>query len=154
MTMLHDDMTLARLRVYAQSIKESKGRRMSRSLKRSNANDQGQTRFKKKDQTQEERKSAKVKFERGGGSQNVKPTCITCDMKHHGECILGTGRFYGCRMEGHKVTNCPNIASKGKEGKQVALVFKRMMLQKRGVSMRFELEWTRRMMVIITRVST
>ena len=38
-TMLHDDITLARLMVYAQSIEMSKLRRMSRSLKRSGASD-------------------------------------------------------------------------------------------------------------------
>ena len=51
-TMLHDDMTPARLIVYAQSIEESKLRRMARSLKRSSVNDQEQTRFKKRFQTQ------------------------------------------------------------------------------------------------------
>ena len=51
--MLHDDMTLAILMVYAQSIEEYKLRRMARSLKRSGARDQEQTRFKKKVQYQE-----------------------------------------------------------------------------------------------------
>ncbi|TMW82463.1 hypothetical protein EJD97_005871 [Solanum chilense] len=69
-SMLHDDMTLGRLMVYAQSIEESKLRRMARSLKRSGASDKEQTRFKKK--------------------------------------------------EGHKVRNCPMIASRGREGKQVS----------------------------------
>ena len=50
--MLHDDMTLARLIVYAQSIEESEVKRMARSLKRSGARDQEQTRFKKKVQYQ------------------------------------------------------------------------------------------------------
>ena len=36
---LHDDTTLARLMVYAQSIEESKLRRMARSFKRSGASD-------------------------------------------------------------------------------------------------------------------
>ena len=40
MTMLHDDMTLARHMVYAQSIEESKLRRMARCLNRSDASDQ------------------------------------------------------------------------------------------------------------------
>ena len=51
-TMLHNDMTLARLLVYAQSIEDSKLRWMARSLKRSGASDQEQTRFKKKVQSQ------------------------------------------------------------------------------------------------------
>ena len=50
--MLHDDMNLVSLMVYAQLIEESKHRRMSTSLKRSGGNDQEQTRFKKRAQTQ------------------------------------------------------------------------------------------------------
>ena len=63
-SMLHDDMTLSRLMVYAQYIKESKLRRMARSLKRSSASDQDQTRLKKRAQTQEEYKRVKVTVER------------------------------------------------------------------------------------------
>ena len=37
--MLHDDMTLDRFLLYAQSIEDSKIRRMAISLKRSGAND-------------------------------------------------------------------------------------------------------------------
>ena len=50
--MLHNDITLSRHMVYAQSIEESKLRRMARSLKRGGGNDQEQTRFKKRAQTQ------------------------------------------------------------------------------------------------------
>ena len=42
--MLHDDMTLARLMVYAQSIEYSKLRKMATRLKRSCASDKEQTR--------------------------------------------------------------------------------------------------------------
>ena len=45
-TMLHDDMTLARLMVYAQSIEEFRLMRMSRNLKRSGSSDQDQTMLK------------------------------------------------------------------------------------------------------------
>ena len=44
--MFHDDVTLARLMVYAHSIEESKLGKISRNLKRSVSNDQGQPRFK------------------------------------------------------------------------------------------------------------
>ena len=77
-TMLHDDITQARLVVYAQSIEESKHRRIARNLKRSGSNDHGQPRFKQRAQTQDESRSAKVNFERVGGSQNEKPTRVTC----------------------------------------------------------------------------
>ena len=69
-TMLHDDMTLARLMVCAQSIEKSKLRRISRNLKRGGSSDHEQTRFKKSAQTQEELRNAKVKFDKRGGSQN------------------------------------------------------------------------------------
>ena len=49
MAMLHGDMTLARLMVYAESIQESKHRRIDRSLKRGRDSDQGKPRFKKRD---------------------------------------------------------------------------------------------------------
>ena len=49
--MLHDDMTLGRLMLYAQSIEESKLRRMSRSLKSSGASDKEQPRVMKRAQT-------------------------------------------------------------------------------------------------------
>ena len=66
--MLNDNMTLARLMVYDQSIEESKLKRMSRNLKRSCFSNKDLTRIKKRDQGQEEAKSAKVKLEKGGGS--------------------------------------------------------------------------------------
>ena len=51
--MLHNDMTLARLMVYAQSIEESKLGGISRNLKRSGSSDQSQPRFKTRAQTQD-----------------------------------------------------------------------------------------------------
>ena len=51
---------------------------MVRIFKRSGASDQGQPRFKKRAQGQEEPKSVKVKLEKGGGSQNVKPHVSLC----------------------------------------------------------------------------
>ena len=92
--LLHDDMTLTRLMVYAQSIEDSKLRRMARSLKRSGASDQEKTRFKTKVQSQGESTSAKFNVEKGSGSKDGKPTCANCGKKHYGECLLGTGSFF------------------------------------------------------------
>ena len=77
-----------------------------------------QPRFKNWAQTQDG-PSPKVKLEKGGGSQNVKPTCFTCGKKHYGEYILGTKSCYGCDKEGHKVRDFPNISSRGRDDKQV-----------------------------------
>ena len=87
--MLHDDITEYRLIVYAQSIEHYKLRRMSRNLKRSGFSDQEQTRFKKRDQGQEKPVCVKVKLEKRGGSQNSKPTCVTCLKRDYGEVFKG-----------------------------------------------------------------
>ena len=89
-------------------------------MKRSGFSDQGQLRFKKRAQVQEEPRSSKVKLEKGGGSQNIKATCFTCGNRHYGKCLKGTGSFFGCGKEGHKVRYCSTSASRGREGKQVA----------------------------------
>ncbi|TMW92602.1 hypothetical protein EJD97_012806 [Solanum chilense] len=95
-TMLRDDLTLARLMVYVQSIEESKLRRTDRSLKRSGASDKEITRLKKKVESQGESRSAKLKVEKGGRSKDRKPTCAKFGKKHYGECLLGTGSCFGC----------------------------------------------------------
>ena len=69
-TMLQDDMTIARLMVYDQSIEESKLKRIPRNFKWRSCTYKGQTRLKKRAQTQEEHTSAKVKLQKGGCSQN------------------------------------------------------------------------------------
>ena len=53
-------------------------------------------------------------------SKDGKPMCANCGNKHYGECLLGTWSFFGCGKDGHKVRDCPMIASRGKEGKKVA----------------------------------
>ena len=45
---LHDDMTLVRIMIYSQSMKESKLVRIVRNLKRSGSSDQSQPGFQKK----------------------------------------------------------------------------------------------------------
>ena len=89
-------------------------------MKKSGSSDQDQIRFKQRPQTLKEPRNAKVKLEKGGGFQNGKPTCVTCGKRHYGECLRGTRICYGCVKEGHRVRYRPNIASRGKEGKEVA----------------------------------
>ena len=75
---------------------------MSRSLKRSGASDQEQTRFKNKVQSHGESSIAKFKVEKGGGSKDGKPTCANCGKKYYGEFLLGTRSFFGCKNMGTK----------------------------------------------------
>ena len=65
-TILHYDMTLAILMVYAQSIKESKHCSIAGNMQRIGSSDQSQPRFKKKVSTQEKPRNAKVKFLKRG----------------------------------------------------------------------------------------
>ena len=93
-TIVHNDMTLSRFMVYAQSIEEPKHRRTARSLKMSGSSNQEQTRFKNKVQSQGQSNCAKLKVEKGGGLKDGKPTCANCGKKNYGECLLGTGSFF------------------------------------------------------------
>lgn len=47
----------------------------------------------------------------------ISPRCPKCGRNHGGDCLRGTNTFFGCRKMGHKIVECPNIATKGKEGK-------------------------------------
>ena len=61
-----------------------------------------------------------MKFERGGSSQNEKPTYASCGKRHYGKCLAGTSGCYGCGKDDHKVTDFPIIVDRGREGKQVS----------------------------------
>ena len=75
--------------VYGQWIEEYRLMRISRNLKRSVSSDQDQTRIRKRAQTKEEPMGAKVKLEKGGGSQIDKPTCVTCEKMHYVKILFG-----------------------------------------------------------------
>ena len=110
---------------------------------------------KKRAQTQVEPKSAQVKLEKGVGSQRLKPTCVKFGKKHYGECLLGTGTFFGCGKEGHKVIDCPVIASRRREVNKLLLVFQRTIIQKRGVSINSGIQGRSRirgMMILVSSI--
>ena len=113
--MLHNDMNLSMLMVYAQSIKEPKRSRISMNLKRSGSNEQNQPRFNKRAPNQYGPSAPRVKIEGSRGSQRGKPTCVTCGKKHYGKYLASTGCCYGCGKGGHKVRDCPTIAERGRE---------------------------------------
>ena len=76
--MLHGDMTLSWLMVYAQSIEESKLGRISRDAKRGRTDEQVKHKFKNMAPNQDGSSASKTNHERGCGSQMFRPTCSTC----------------------------------------------------------------------------
>lgn len=114
MPMLHNDMTLSCIMVYYQSIDDSKLGKMDRNMNMSGSSDQSQPRFKQKVSCQEELRIAKVKLEKGGGSQVYKPKFTSCGKRNYGEYLLGIGRYLGYGKYAQKVSDCPTS-----EGKKV-----------------------------------
>ena len=87
-TMLHNDMNLSRLMVYAKSIENFKLGRISRNLKSGTKAEQNQHMFKKRAPIQDGPSTPKVKLEKGSGSQNNKSTCVTCVKRHYVKCLV------------------------------------------------------------------
>ena len=73
----------------------------------------------KRAHTQDEPTNLKVKFDKGSGSQNGKPTYSTCWKQHYGECLKGTTNCFGFGKGGHNVRDIPRISSREKEGNKV-----------------------------------
>ncbi|XP_049364126.1 uncharacterized protein LOC125828847 [Solanum verrucosum] len=121
MTILHEDMNISRLMVYAQSIEESKLKRNNREMKRVRSDEQGQPRFKKRAPNQDSSSTPRVNQEKSGGPPFSKPTCTNCGKKHFGKCLACTNGCYGCGNIDHQVKDCPTLRAKGKEAKQASL---------------------------------
>ena len=116
--MLHNDINLSRLMVYAQSIEESKHSSILRNLKRSKSNHQNKPRSKNRALNHDEPSATKVKGEVCSVSLGGKHTFITCGKKYFGKCLVGTGNFFDGGKDVHKVRDCPTISARGKEGRQ------------------------------------
>lgn len=67
-TMIHIDLNLSRVMVYAQSVEKSKLCRIIRNLKRDGSSEKNQYRFKKRAPAQDEPSAPKVKLEKGSRS--------------------------------------------------------------------------------------
>ncbi|XP_049391309.1 uncharacterized protein LOC125855610 [Solanum stenotomum] len=120
-TILHEDMNICRLMVYAQSIEESKLNRMNMDLKRGRLNEKDQPRFKKRAPNQDSTSASKANEDKGGGSQFSKPLCATCGKKHFGKCLDSMSGCYGCGKNDHKVRDCPTLTARGRNAKQASI---------------------------------
>ena len=140
------DLSLGKGNVEEPKLRRSERilKRTMRALKRGKVNKQGKPMFKKRASNQDGASVSKEKLGIGSSSQIIKPTCSTCVKRHHGECLVNTNSFFGCGKDGHKVRDCPGIASRGRRVSKLLLLFQRMMLQQIGVSMHSLLEWRSR----------
>lgn len=85
------------------------------------SNDHEQKWVNRSTKTQEEPTNAKIKFKKGGGSQNEKLTCVSYGKRQYGKYLAGTSGFFGCGKDYHKVRYCPIIADRERESSQVSL---------------------------------
>lgn len=133
--MLHNDMNLCSLMLYAQSIQQSTLYRTARNMKTSGQSDQSQPGPKNKFSSKDEPRSAKVKLQRGSGTKEGKHTCATCVKRQSGECQQSTGSCIGYGIYGHKVRNFPT-----REGKKVS---SNVSIDDAPMKRHFQVLWTR-----------
>lgn len=88
--MLHDDMNISRLMVYAQTIEESKLKKNNKELKRSRSDEQGQSWFEKRTPNEDSSSTPNVNQIKESGSPFSKPTCTICGKKYFGKCLAST----------------------------------------------------------------
>ena len=132
--MLHDNTDIFHLMVHAKQVEESRLKGNNREFKKENSYKRGtykrkldiqyKPRFKKRFSYQVPTKFSKSRKDsmsnprsqnkRGGNSPSEKPTCTNCGKKHRGEPLVGTGNYFGCGKDGHKVRDYPNVRNKKK----------------------------------------
>ncbi|XP_069145578.1 uncharacterized protein [Solanum lycopersicum] len=132
-SMLHDNINLPHLMVYAQKVKGTRWRRMSTEAKKSKAYESGSSngwlyiqytprlkrRFSRKVPTKfpkvcDDRVSNPMSQMGGGtGSSSNKLNCGKCCKKHYGDWLVGMD-YLGFGSSGHKVKECLNFTKQDK----------------------------------------
>ena len=50
-----------------------------------------------------------------------RPRCLTCGKQHGGKCLARMDGYYSCVHKVHKMRDCPNFKSMGKDVNQASL---------------------------------
>ncbi|XP_069152784.1 uncharacterized protein [Solanum lycopersicum] len=120
--MLLNDMDISRLMVYAQQIEESKIREIRQEGERPRSDNSSHQKPKKRSYHQDSSMGNKHRVpnnnSQGNGHTFERTWCTSCGKQHMGRCLTGMDGCFACRNKGHKMRDCPNIKSRGKEVKQ------------------------------------
>nr|XP_010320253.1 uncharacterized protein LOC104647164 [Solanum lycopersicum] len=129
---LHDNMDLARLMVYAHYVKESRRRKRGREGKKprisyEDSSSTGRGSFVVQDRpklkkgyqhsgnpTPSRNNNAKgdKSYPKKGNNKNAqcdRKSCCKCGRLHGGECMVGSNDFYGCGNSGHMIRDYPHV---------------------------------------------
>ncbi|KAK4728985.1 hypothetical protein R3W88_021973 [Solanum pinnatisectum] len=127
-TMLHHDMDISTLMIYAQQIEEKKLRKMNKEAKRARPDEKNQPRSKKRYYNQDSPmvnndrvSNPKPQGRNGGASSIERSICAKCGKQHLGKCLAGTDGCFGYGKKGHKMRDYPSLSEKGREAKQTSL---------------------------------
>ena len=123
--MLHNDMDISRLMVYAKQIKESKLGKINKEGARTRSNEPSQLKPKKRFHNQgfyntpRDNKSKvptpKPQEEKGVRSYVDRPLCSKCGRRHDAKFLVGTGNFYNCGKICHMKKDFPMMKTQGGE---------------------------------------
>ncbi|KAH0670724.1 hypothetical protein KY285_025700 [Solanum tuberosum] len=105
--MLHDNIDISHLMVYAQHIEDEKLQDKNREVKRPRTSEGNLSNAKSDGQG---RQGFKQRFSNQGSSDSPP--------RHEGKCLVGSDGCYGCGKSGHKMIDCPMLKVKGREYKQ------------------------------------